>query len=142
MIRVFKPRRSWIALVLAGVVATLTLAACGSGRPSQADGGSRAQRVEVRIGGFAFEPSRIEVDQGTSVTWTNRDAILHTVTSGSGQKQGVPGVSKDKAASPSGLFHQEVNGEGSTFRFTFEEPGEFNYFCAIHPGMAGVVVVS
>lgn len=142
MIRIVRPRRRRMALVVGGLVATLAFAACNGGKAQPADGGNAAEGIEVTIGGFAFEPSRIEIDQGTSVIWTNRDAILHTVTSGTGQEQGVPGVSKDKAARPSGLFDQELDGEGSTFRFTFEDRGEFGYFCAIHAGMTGVVVVN
>lgn len=142
MSRVFGWSRHAKALVVAGVVGILTFAACGN-EGSRPEGGADAvENVDVAIQSFAFVPRRIEIDSGTSVTWTNRDAILHTVTSGRGQKQGVPGVSKDKPASPSGLFDQEMDGKGSTFSFTFEEPGEFNYFCAIHPGMTGLVVVN
>ena len=145
---VLRLRRRTMALMVAGAAATLAFAACASGGSDEADGGvnaahgaNAARGAEVAIESFAFVSPRIEVDSGASVTWTNRDAILHTVTSGTGEKQGVPGVSKDEAASPSQMFDQEMDGEGSTLRFTFEEPGEFDYFCSIHPGMNGVVVV-
>lgn len=143
MTKPFRPSCRAASLMLASVVAVLALAACAHETSARQGGGeaSAGSAVEVTIQTFAFEPARVEVASGTSVTWTNRDAILHTVTSGIAEKQGVPGVSKDKRASPSGLFDHEVDGEGATFSFTFEEAGAFEYFCAIHPGMKGAVVV-
>lgn len=110
----------------------------GAGSSGSEDSGSA---TEVTLQTFRFEPGEIEIDAGTTVTWTNNDDILHTVTSGIGQKQGVPGVSKNKDAKPDGMFDQEMDGVGATFEFTFEEAGTFEYFCAIHPGMTGTVIV-
>ena len=116
-----------------------------SSAPSEDAGSSGSEdsgsATEVTLQTFRFEPGEIEIDAGTTVTWTNNDDILHTVTSGIGQKQGVPGVSKNKDAKPDGMFDQEMDGVGATFEFTFEEAGTFEYFCAIHPGMTGTVIV-
>jgi plastocyanin len=89
---------------------------------------------------FDFKPD-LTISVGETVSWVNRDDILHTVTSGKGQKQGVPGVSENKDAEPDGLFDQEMDGVGAEFSFTFEEAGTYSYFCAIHPGMRGKVTV-
>ena len=107
------------------------------------DSGSEAteDKTEVTLQTFRFEPGEIEVKTGTTVTWTNNDDILHTVTSGVGQKQGVPGVSQNKDAKPDGMFDQEMDGVDATFEFTFEKAGTFAYYCAIHPGMTGKVTV-
>ena len=107
-------------------------------------GGSAASgdtsATEVTLSDFAFAPKKTSVSVGDTITWTNNDDILHTVTSGVGQKQGVPGVTKDKDAKPDGLFDQKVEFE-KTFEFTFDKAGTYKYFCAIHPGMVGTVVV-
>ena len=126
------------------VAAASLLGACGgsgegSSSAAEADGGE--QGVEVSLKTFMFDPETLEVESGTTVTWTNEDNILHTVTSGIGQEQGVPGVSKDKEAKPDGMFDQEMDGAGATFEFTFDESGKYLYYCAIHPGMTGTVVV-
>jgi plastocyanin len=87
------------------------------------DGG----QAEVAMRNTTFQPEEIAVAPGTTVTWTNEDSLQHTVTSGT-------------RGNPTELFDETVPGGGS-FSFTFEEPGTYEYFCSIHPGMSGVVVV-
>lgn len=114
--------------------------ACAGGGPTaEAPSGRSAPTVEISIEDFAFAPERVTVPVGEAAVWTNADDILHTVTSGRGQKQGVPGVTEDKAARPDGLFDREVELD-DTFTFVVEEAGTYRYFCAIHPGMTGVIV--
>lgn len=137
-----KPKHSHRAALSLAAAAFLFLGACGGSNGGEeaapAAGGDGATAV---LRDFAFDPDPLEIEAGTSVTWTNKDDILHTVTSGIGQKQGVPGVSQDTDAKPDGLFDQKMDGVGSEFEFTFDEPGRYRYYCAIHPGMRGVVVV-
>jgi len=133
----------------AAITLALLLGACGGSSATENMGGTPAaggqpattEGAEVALQTFAFVPRTLTIDAGTTVTWTNNDDILHTVTSGIGQKQGVPGVSKNKDAKLDGLFDQEMESVGATFSFTFEEAGTYDYFCAIHPGMTGKVVV-
>jgi manganese oxidase len=77
---------------------------------------------------FAFDPGTVEVAAGSTVTWTNEDGVAHTATSGE------PGT-------PDGTFAESLD-PGASAEVTFEEPGTFPYFCAIHPSMVGEVVVS
>jgi plastocyanin len=124
------------------VAALILLGACGgSDAPPASDGGQRTAAIQAEIKDFDFEPEPIRVGVGETVSWTNQDDILHTITSGIGQKQGVPGVSENKDAKPDGLFDQEMDGVGSEFSFSFDEAGDYDYYCAIHPGMRGTVVV-
>ncbi len=77
----------------------------------------------VDIKGFIFEPNMITISSGTTVTWTNRDTSSHTIT-GEGFDSGS--VSKD-----------------TTFNYTFNDRGTFEYRCAIHPVMKkGKVIVT
>ena len=76
-----------------------------------------------------FTLETLSVSTGTTLTWTNRDGPSHTTTSG------VPG-------SPGGEWNSEVLRSGSSFSFTFTEPGEFQYFCGIHSFMMATVTVS
>jgi plastocyanin len=75
----------------------------------------------VIIANLAFDPAAITVPTGTTVAWTNDDAVPHTVTSTDG-------------AFDSGIFDP-----GGSFSFTFNEPGSFGYICQLHPQMQGTV---
>ncbi len=89
---------------------------------------------EVIMRAIAFEPAEITIQAGESVTWTNQDAMLHTVTSGN------PGDDVLEA-----IFRSEEFGQGGTFTHTFEDPGEFLYYCELHPDImrdAKVIVES
>ena len=87
-----------------------------------------AMTVEVDIKTFAFDPAVMEIPVGTTVIWTNRDAVNHTVTSG------IPGTVD--GTFDSGNFNQD-----GTFSFTFTEAGSFDYFCQRHNHMRGTIVV-
>jgi plastocyanin len=84
---------------------------------------SAARHAEVKIDNFSFGPGNVTVPVGTTVTWTNRDDIPHTV------------VSTD------GAFKSKVLDTDEQFSFTFNKPGEYTYFCSVHPKMTGEVVV-
>ena len=78
---------------------------------------------EVWAQGFSFNPATITVKVGTTISWTNKDADQHDVTS------------------DTGLFTRQINLGGSSFNYTFDKPGTYNYFCGVHPGMTGKVIV-
>jgi plastocyanin len=82
-----------------------------------------AATAEVKIDNFSFGPQTLTVSPGTTVTWTNRDDIPHTI------------VSTD------GIFKSKVRDTDEKFSFTFAQPGTYPYFCSIHPKMTGTVVV-
>jgi plastocyanin len=129
-----------IAMVL---VAAAVVGACSSDRPSSEQAAPAAGSVEretVTIEGLSFTPNELTVDAGTTVEWTNDDPVEHTVTSGTKGAQGVPGVSKGKPDRPDGDFDAQL-APGKTFSFTFDTPGTYEYFCRIHGGMTGTVVV-
>ncbi len=79
---------------------------------------------EVFIQGMAFVPASITVTAGTTITWTNKDAIAHTVTSNDN------------------LFNSGSLGPGKSFTFTFAKAGSFGYYCSIHPTMTATVIVN
>lgn len=82
----------------------------------------------------AFSPNPVEVNEGDTVVWTNKDSALHTATSGTaGNADGKFGGT---AESPT------LIPPNRTFEFTFEEAGEYPYFCTLHPAMVGTVVVA
>lgn len=85
--------------------------------------------VEVDIRMFDFENDLVEINVGETVTWTNQDATRHTVTSG-------------LDGEPDGRFEVTFAERGDTASVTFDEPGEYHYFCTPHNFMTGTVVVT
>jgi plastocyanin len=81
--------------------------------------------VEAKIDNFSFAPATLAVAVGTTVTWTNRDDIPHTVVSTDDPK----------------AFKSKVLDTDEKFSYTFTKPGTFSYFCSVHPKMTGTVVV-
>ena len=77
-------------------------------------------------------PTVVRVDAGSTITWTNRDEALHTVT-GTDVRSGRPG-----AGSWGSL---EELSQNQTFSHTFNDAGVYPYYCMLHPGMIGAVVV-
>lgn len=116
------------------LLATLLLTAAGCSSP--AANAKAAATVEIRS--FQFAPAVLEVVRGTIVTWTNRDDILHTATAGVATKKDDLGTYERKA---NGVFDGRMDGAATTYSFTFNETGEFSYFCDRHAHMTGKVVV-
>jgi plastocyanin len=79
--------------------------------------------AEVKIDNFSFGPASLTVPVGTTVIWTNRDDIPHTVRS------------TDDA------FKSKALDTDDQFSFAFTKPGTYSYFCSIHPKMTGQIVV-
>jgi plastocyanin len=79
--------------------------------------------AEVKIDNFSFVPQEIKVKAGTTVIWTNRDDIPHTVTS------------------TDLIFKSKTLDTDDKFTTTFTKPGNYPYFCSIHPKMTGKVIV-
>lgn len=120
--------------------ATVVLAGCAGGNDAtttSADDQSRvavtsapAAEASVTIETFIFEPDPVTVPAGTTVVFENLDSTVHTVTAGT-RDDPRPEVI-DVRLEPDG-----------TASWTFDQPGTYAYFCAVHsgPGMTGEVVV-
>jgi plastocyanin len=85
----------------------------------------------------AYAPNPLNINVGDRVTWTNKDSTPHTVTSGTGGSSGTPDGKFD--SSPG--FNPLMPPQGK-FSFTFNEAGNYPYYCGLHPNMVGTVVVS
>jgi plastocyanin len=77
-----------------------------------------------------WTPSSVTINAGDTVEWTNSDTAAHTVTGG------LP------ADGPSGVFDSSLVLGGALYAFTFEEAGNYDYFCMVHPWMVGDVQVN
>ena len=115
-------KNTWVASLVIPAMIVMSLLVAGSASVTASDQPT-GQNAEVKIDNFSFAPETIKVSVGTTVTWTNRDDIPHTV------------VSTD------GVFKSKVRDTDEKFSFTFTKAGTYSYFCSVHPKMTGKVVV-
>ncbi|MGA9744671.1 MAG: plastocyanin/azurin family copper-binding protein [Nitrososphaeraceae archaeon] len=105
-----------------------------TGNASGASGGDSviiSAGSSVPSNGKFFVPETLTVSKGTTISWTNEDTTLHTVTSGS-PEGGNSGTE----------FDSSYLAAGKTFQHQFNTAGTFDYYCTLHPYMKGKVVVS
>ena len=77
----------------------------------------------IVIKDYEFSPSALTIAPGTTVTWVNEDESPHTV------------ADNGKA------FRSAALDTSDRFSYTFAQPGEFTYYCTMHPMMVGKIVV-
>ena len=79
--------------------------------------------VAITVDGlnFTFAPSTVSARPGDTITWVSKTASPHTITS----------------VQPK-LFDVSIAGHG-TARLVFHGPGTYQYYCALHPYMLGVI---
>jgi plastocyanin len=77
---------------------------------------------EVWMQNMAFVPGTRTVSVGTTVVWINKDNVLHNVTSTQFTSSGNLAL-------------------GATHSVTFDEAGNYEYNCTLHPGMEGIIRV-
>jgi plastocyanin len=117
-------RVRWIALIGALVLGLVSAVA-----PAAFAGG---QKIVIET--QTFSPQVTTVHVGDRVTWTNRDDTEHFLTSSGPLSRGVATRVEDLE------FHRHMI-PGSDYEHSFRAPGVYGYFCAIHMGMWGTIVV-
>jgi len=117
------------------VAAALLLAACSSGgsgsgsaapttSSSSSSAGSARQTTAITISNFMFDPMAASVAPGATISVTNKDSVIHTLTATGGQ------------------FNTGNIGANQTKTFTAPtKAGTYHYICNIHQYMMGTIVV-
>ena len=119
-------RRIFSVAVLAAAIGFIAAALVWESPAGAKESPQKEMAGEVRIDNFSFAPQSLTVPAGSTVTWTNRDDIPHTVVS-----------TEDPKA-----FRSKALDTDEKFSFTFSKPGTYPYFCSIHPKMTGKVIVN
>jgi plastocyanin len=73
--------------------------------------------VQVAYRNITIQPNTIRVKVGSTIKWTNFDAVEHNVTSEGGSQS----------------FASKAFGKGGTFEVRATKPGKIDYECTIHP---------
>lgn len=83
---------------------------------------------EIWIYKFEFNPFRLNLPRGTTVTWFNLDEITHRVKSG-------------LSANPDSVFDSGDIGHEKTYCFTFDSVGNYNFYDVYYPSMIGSITI-
>ncbi len=89
---------------------------------------TKSSRPGCEESNLCYIPSLVEINAGESITWQNQDVAFHSVTSGTYEN-------------PDGLFDSGHLDPYQSFTLTFDNTGEYDYFCTLHPWMSGKVQV-
>jgi plastocyanin len=131
--------KTWVGALTVCCAVALPLAGCGGGDDDNGGGGgtksttTQQSTAPTSTGGGAsvtmkdiqFNPAKVKIKTGQTVTWTNDDSVGHDVTADSFKSGSAGGIEG-----------------GQTFQHTFKAAGTFSYVCTVHPGMKGTVVVT
>ena len=122
----------WSTLALVAIAFALTGTPASSASRPGGDSGvtgpvsadaSTGPATEVKIDNFVFSPTVVTVKVGAQVSWVNKDDIPHTVDSTEGK------------------FKSAAIDTDEKFQFRFTEPGEYPFYCRLHPKMTGKIIV-
>lgn len=86
------------------------------------------EQVNIDIKLFQYKPGDLEVQIGSTVTWTNNDAIEHSVTHGTPEEIGNE-------------FDSDFFTKDQSYSKKFDKEGKYPYYCKRHPSMKGNIKV-
>ncbi len=122
----FAPASPSVATPGASLAPAASPSAAAPASPSAPASGSASS---ISIKDFAYSPASLTVAVGATVTWTNDEDALHTITSG------TPDARTD-------MFDSGEIDTGVEFPVTFDEAGTFPFFCDRHEFMRGEITVT
>jgi plastocyanin len=76
---------------------------------------------EISFADFSLDPAEVHIEKGTTVIWTNKDTVPHTVTGP--------------------MFTSGTLDRGQSYSFTFTEDGTYDYYCSFHSNITGRIIV-
>ena len=114
----------------ATINATSPAAVVSTPEPSATTTVSMARGSQFPSNPEFYVPAEITVKPGQTVTWRNDDTAIHTATSG-------------QDFSPDGKFDTSFVSPGQSSKPIAmpTQPGQYPYFCTLHPWMTGTVTV-
>jgi plastocyanin len=110
---------SALALIAAAALAT----ACGDSDTSDDPLTVGGPSETITIEDSSFKPGNLQVPAGATVTFVNEDSAVHDA----------------KARDDS--WETEHLGRGDSGAVTLDAPGDYDYYCTIHPNMKARVTV-
>ena len=130
------PGRSATSIAAAALALALALAGCADGRSAAqtppASGGPVERALTIGAQDIAFDATelRVPANHPFTVVFDNREEVPHNIT--------IDRVANDQPR----VFDGEVFSGPATRWYSVPAlaPGEYHFFCAIHPAMTGRLV--
>ena len=97
-----------------------TITATSTTATSTPKNNPKIETITIAIKNFAFSPSPANVAVGAEITWVNQDPMPHQIKSLS--------------------FNSPVLPSGAEFKTVIKNAGTYDYSCAIHPSMKGIII--
>ena len=110
--------------LLAVLISAIVFMSCSKSNGYGSSNNPAPAAAIVSIKNMAYTPGSLSVKAGATVTWTNSDTTIHTVTADDGS------------------FNSGNIAVGATYSKVFSSAGAFSYHCALHPEMTGKIVVA
>jgi plastocyanin len=89
------------------------------------------EEATVELFAFHARPDRVEIKTGTTVTWSNKEAVDYPVRSG-----------RHEIRADDGSFASPSMAPGTRWSHRFNLPGTFTYRCTQHKDLEGQIVVT
>jgi plastocyanin len=119
----------------ANQTAETTTGAAGGGGAAPASGGATINILEGSSiqGSPDYDPDELTASAGAEITVVNQDTLPHSATSGTGPQDPESAQQFDTSL---------INaGESATLSLAQVSPGQYDYYCIVHPYMTGKIVV-
>jgi plastocyanin len=118
---------SLLAVAVAGADRVRAQEACDGGASQEEQAATQeAQSFVVRMQLDKYDPETITVPVGATITWSNEEEDPRN---------------SHNVIDANGAFESTLTYPGETWSFTFDTPGEYVYYCDLHEGMYGKVIV-
>lgn len=114
----------------------ITIAAAGEG--AQSGGAGAGPTINILEGASVqgspdYDPDELTAKVGDEVTVINKDNVPHTVTSGTGSDDPNKGQAFDT--------NIMTAGQNAKISLAEVDPGQYDYFCIVHPYMTGKITI-
>jgi plastocyanin len=109
-----------------------------TGEAGNQSGGAAGATINILEGAATqgspdYDPKELTAKVGDEINVVNLDTVPHTVTSGTGPNDANKGQ----------VFDTDIiiGGESAKISLTEVDPGQYDYFCIVHPYMTGKITV-
>jgi len=128
------------------IISAAVMTGCSKQKDNQplTDGEPQSGQATIMIKNSAFEPQTLVITDGTIITWENQDGASHQIVSDDDPSQYHIKSLESGILNPYKTWSFTFDGRGfygEPWDIDYQGRGIFKYHCALHPEMAGTIIV-